>query len=500
VGETDQATGVTEPPGLSVNNMSRQQRTILFAAWAAMTGLALFVPAANDDWPLLTPILDFTWAKLLPVGLFWRPLEVLFRGVLGFVPDIFPVANHLMVGVGHGLSAWAVSTILRRFSVAAPVRFGVTLVFLVSQAGAATVFSVDGINQAWALAFGLCGALALMPRCGRVPWELWFVCAALSALTRESGLAFFAVGPVLAAAREAHLRSGREKSSRPWMRLAVGAALGAVGVAGYIGLRAWLLDSPNVFVGGGRYAIQFAPLVVVRNLGMLAGASVTTLDTVAAFLRPTNWWGTILSAACGLPLLVWLAGQSKRAAASPSTWLVAGAVVLASIPHALSPRPAEMYAYPTLGLVCILAGLLAANARLTSRWMSIGAAMVCFLVASTSVDIHKWWAMVSYGRSADVIAASIDAQTTGERPSTVCVVCRAQFWEGSESGYSIYYQPPEWASFWGMSVLPRWKWKNPKRFVYCTAGAACDPSCDATWVFPEKGLVIVSAGPPKVPR
>ena len=166
------------------------------------------------------------------------------------------------------------------------------------------------------------------------------------------------------------------------------------------------------------------------------------------------------------------------------------AASLAALPHVIIEHPGEMNAYPTVAFLCLCLGL-ALKSVTRARLRGVGAAFILFLVMSGFVNHAKWLAMMRYARSADIIVASIDRQTTGPRPKVVCIIGRK---DAVPKGYSVFYQSPEWASDWGRAVQPRWGWNVPQRLRDCEPDGRCPAGCDATWEFPGDGRVIVRPG------
>lgn len=408
------------------------------------------------------------------------------RLLLGYIPFAFPFLNHLLIVTAHGLTAVIIAKLVGLAGLSRRTAVLVSAVFVISSTVCATIFSIDGLCQAWSTTFGVLSVWAYL-RFAR-PWNIvgWMSLAMTATLAKESGIAWFVAGPLLAVAIEG--RSLLERTQV--LRLGRSVVIGACGALLYFALRFSLKAEMVLGSESGRYALHLSPTDWLQSITLLVGLSTTTIDTLSVFLPPRNLALAGVSAVASLPLAAMAVLGILRYPQKARIMLIIAAALVVSSPHLLIEHPGEMHAYPTFAVLIMLLAFAIDDIALSSRRIAT-LAVGLFLLASIGVGAHKWWLMVGHSRTADIVAQSIDAQTTGKKPETVLVV-RA---EDNMLGYSVFYQNPAKASCWGMSVMVLWGWKYPQKFLYADEAKSLGQHYDAMWViYPDGRVKVTSEG------
>lgn len=463
-------------------------------AWIVLSWLLISLPSfwvypSLDNWSSSRPMTNVSWDILMP-RLFWRPLEMVNLALVGALPFLYPWYLHLLAALGHGASGLAVHQLARRAGAGPTAAACATSLFLVSPAVGAAVWNVHGVTQTWSTAFGLGSAWAYVTFRDGWAGASWIGLAALAALWKESGLAFFVAVPVLG--ELARLSGGRGEGNIPSRRVVAGILMGLAGIGVYLLVRRALAPGASLGLPRGPYALQADPLLWGRNLLMLLGVSLTTIDTVALFGFPRRPMWALASLAAGLPLLGVLVVSMLRSWGLERWRLAALGVLAVSAVYLPMGHVSEKYAHP---LVAVLAILLAGGAATATHGLprrSLTGALALFLISAAAVDVHKLTEMIRTGRGAEAVAGRIAAQTVGEPPVRVCVVA-----VGRENArvYSIFQGEPGPASGWGLAVLPRWNWRFPRSVSRADKREDCSADRDALWTVSVDGEVRIDRLP-----
>ncbi len=473
---------------------------LILGAFSAMAVPAFWVLPAIDDFGAVQPIFHFSWHILLPgaeIGFRWLPFRNLLRLLTGEFPQYNLAIHHLTVILGHGLSAALVYYLAKRMGATVKVAAWACVIFLVTPAVAAAVWSLDSAIQTMSTAFGLAAtAVYLLPK-RRVAIAGWLALSAISVLWKESGIAWFLATPALGAMIRIHdLNSGggskTDAGRRIWKNMGLAWCYGILGIAIYFAVRFGLTHSLALGAKHGRYDLAIDPLIWARNLVMLLGVSTTTTDTLALFGHPSRIGLAVVSTVLGLPLLgITIYRVVKEWPIA--TWILAFvAVGLVAGPHLLLGHVSEMYAHPVVAtLVIILAPLFNGFHERHSALLAV--ALGTFLMASVGVDFHKWRGIERTGMDARLVGERIAAQTIGARPKFVCTVIN---WKRRQiKGYSVFEFPAGPAATGGRAVWPLWGWKTPARIVVVSNRRDCPVESQAVWRISLSGAVRVYPGP-----
>lgn len=478
-----------ESPGSGSSLLSSRRRHALgmVLSWLAVSLPAFWVFPSLDNWTWGRPMTQVSWDILRP-RLFWRPFEMFNFALIGALPFLYPWYLHLLAVLGHGASGLAVHHLVRRAGADPRAAAWATTLFLVSPAVGASVWNILGVTQTWSTALGLASVWAYVAfREGRAGAS-WIGLAALSSIWKESGLAFFLAAPILGEWVRVSENRGSVAADSPPRRVGAGMMTGVASLAVY-GLLRWVLrPSAPLGLPTGRYSVHADPLLWSRNLLMLLGVSLTSVDTVAVFGSPWRPLWAITSLLAGLPLMGMVVVGVMRVWSLKRWSLAALSILAVSSVYLPMGHVSEKYAHP---FVAVLAILLAGGAATASHGLprqSLGAALGLFLLSAAAVDAHKLTEMIRTGRGSQEVAARIVSQTVGAPPFKVCLVT-----VGRENAhiYSIFQGEPGPASGWGLSVLPHWNWRFPWSVMRVDRREDCGVDRDTVWTVSVDGRVSV---------
>ena len=156
-------------------------------------GVCGILPTFDDYTTLQSP----WWVQIADPGYFFpdavrRPFDALLGYVVGCQPWLFPTLNHILIILGHVASACLVFTICKKLSFSSLATNIATLFFFFSPATLGATLACDGFNQTYAQLWGLLALWLYL----NGKWQ-WLLCIVLAALSKENGLAWAVVPPIL---------------------------------------------------------------------------------------------------------------------------------------------------------------------------------------------------------------------------------------------------------------------------------------------------------------
>lgn len=169
-----------------------RNKTIIAISAILSIGAFFILPVYDDFYYLSSPHKMMDVESFLPNGSFWRPIDALWGIMMGKYVDAFPFLNHLLVLICFAYSSFGLIKILNYSNVKGYTKSIAIAIFMLSPALVATTYSIDSINQALCLAFGISSLLLYKHH------KFWtYVFITLSLFSKESGIAWFAVTPLL---------------------------------------------------------------------------------------------------------------------------------------------------------------------------------------------------------------------------------------------------------------------------------------------------------------
>jgi hypothetical protein len=439
-----------------------------------------------DDWFMGGPILTFDWNLLRPQRIFWRPFEMLWRGLLALEPGLHPHLSHALAACAHASCVLLVFALVRAMRLALPIAATTAAAFAIFPSVAAAVWSIDGVAQTMSSAFGLLGVFAFIKGSGGRRLPLWIACAALSVLWKESGIAWFLGVPLLGTLIQVQARDRRIDLARLMQPLGIG----LLGVVAYLALRALLATGQVLGEDEGRYSVQFNPATWLVNLSMLLAVTLSPLDTVSLFGDPRRIGAVVLTAALGLPLLMKVVLHLPHVYSLPVAVLAVASVLAVMGPHLLMGRVSEMHAHHVTAVVFLILAPAVAAAASQQKAILVGAG-IAMLAAALLTNLNKMNEMVLTGeRAATVGFALVEAHGGAPPPRYVCVIR-----VGAEQarGYSVFQASPGPAAAWSLAARGVWGYGYPARQHYALDVQACPADVDVIWEISVVGAVRVLA-------
>ena len=451
-----------------MKTFTRNQYIIFFTVYAVFIAAVLFIMPYGDDWGYSSePKIGESLAhlKILPEGGKWRPLEVIYGYLLGFIPWAYPVLNHIIVVTGHFISAYFFILIGMRFGFTRTVSFWSGILFIISGNTFATFSSVDSINQSLSLAFGVLSVWYCVKK-DRINYPLYILFCWLSVLSKESGFLFFLVGPAFYAANRFVTFKGIKR--RDWKSLIAPFGIGLLMVLLYFSITFGIdfveqminKESGKEWTKNEYYNIPFG---IVSLL-----ARFIPMDMPAFLLSPRNYPVFAVSLLLPLPLIIYSAWSSVKHLLKGnllSFAAVACALVMA-LSHAKVGAITEMNGYHILFFLNFMFLFGLKDLKRTTGIIFIS----LFIIGSGTSLIHKYTIIRKTNRLSEIVVNNISAQTT-IIPENVLIILV----DNESLGHDIYQPIAASASGGGDIMKMIWnKWDMKTSYLTCRIDA--DPS------------------------
>ena len=255
---------------------------IIIAVSALLCIGAFFIlPVYDDFYYLSSPHKSLDMESLLPNGSFWRPIDALWGGIIaGKLVSLFPFLNHLLVILCFAYASYGLIKVLKYCNVGG---FSLSLamsMFMLSPALVATTYSIDATNQALSLAFGI-GSLSMY----RKHKPASYLLMALSLFSKESGIAWFVVTPLLSMVIEHGFHDGKKIDKSEYMLLIKPYCISIIAIMAYAALR-YSLNIPVETAAG--YTDRYTPHIGLNNITSLCIITGLAL-TVGVLTKDARW-------------------------------------------------------------------------------------------------------------------------------------------------------------------------------------------------------------------
>lgn len=395
-----------------------------------------------DDWTYLTvPNFDgFMKADyLLPRGNQWRPFDAIFGYLLALRPTLFPWMNHVVIVVGHVVNTLLVYSIGQQLGFKSLARYISTLVFYLSPAMVATVLNTDSINQVYSQLWGLTGLLICLRMHGRRKYVLWGITLLLATLSKENGIMWAWVTPLVVAGGKNERRAIRN-----------GFLWGTFVAFLYLTVRfAWsteVIRTDSAYVNDGL-------LQHVRGLMMLIGYTFIPLDYVSIVHAPSrNGWLIAITLLLSIPFLMifvrYLLKSSSRIG-----WVLLAGILLLALPHLLTIF-SVLHAYAALSLSALLIGFV--TQQETRRQWLIGS-FIAYAAAMLISTGHHWQKSVESGETARQLVREVLRQSKHSAHNVFLIMQ-----EDKSPQYSSFCVNPADAFGWGRAVCMETHYQWPE--------------------------------------
>ena len=395
-----------------------------------------------DDWTYLTvPNFDgFMKADyLLPRGNQWRPFDAIFGYLLALRPTLFPWMNHVVIVVGHVVNTLLVYSIGQQLGFKSLARYISTLVFYLSPAMVATVLNTDSINQVYSQLWGLTGLLICLRMHGRRKYVLWGITLLLATLSKENGIMWAWVTPLVVA-------GGRNERQA----IRNGFLWGTVVAFLYLTVRfAWsteVIHTDSAYVNDGL-------LQHVRGLMMLIGYTFVPLDYVSIVHAPSrNGWLIAITLLLSIPFLMVFV-RCLLKSSSRIGWVLMASILLLALPHLLTIF-SVLHVYAALSLSALLIGYVIQQE--TRRQWLIGS-FVAYAAAMLISTGHHWQKSVESGETARQLVREVLRQSKHSAHNVFLIMQ-----EDKSPQYSSFCVNPADAFGWGRAICMETHYQWPE--------------------------------------
>ena len=369
-----------------------------------------------------------------------RPWDFLFGCLLGFFPALFPTLNHIVIILGHAASALLVYALCRRLQMRGWATHIATLYFFFSPATLGATLACDGLNQTYAQFFGLLSLwFYLKQRKG-----LWILFIVMAVLSKENGLAWAIVPPIIA--------YGFQLTDRR-------TALRHVGIGLLVALIYFIVFFIIYHSGlfGIQYDEQYSQNTLASHLKdfvQLMAYTWVPLDYMSAVYPPTrNWTIVIITALMTLPFLMLLGRRWSLLKQRQLLSLVACFFILVS-PHLIT-LVSIMHNYAALSVAALIIAYIVSYLP-ENRLLVV--AFVLYMAAALFTDIRHYVAARESGELSREMAMEVINSTDTPTEKVLCISIDDE----AEPRYSNFCVRPVDAFAWGLSVrhFSHYTWKT----------------------------------------
>lgn len=439
--------------------LTRRKLWGIFIAYVILNCLLIFTltPMADDWCCAAAPYVnDGTWYRIFPMAAFWRPFEGLLAYFLGEYPFLFPHLNQFLVILGHSLLCLALFRGLFWYTHSDYQAFVGAAVFAAAPGVVSTTSQMDGINQCWALVFGV-GALWAYFKGWQTENKGYFVIYVLAALVstlfKENGISWFLTPVFLHILYQ--YRLGRQPLFHyVWLHKSY-IVLGVIYSLLYFCMRFAVAGKVAIGVGeSGRYAFHPTIGLIIKNFAIMHASAYTCLDTLALFLKPHQWIIFGVTAIITLGLFAGLAFVLKRQVTRKELVILVYLLLINmynSLAQAVMHQVSEMSVYQMVFGFAFIIGLLWKYALVEKlfRWMT-----VVFLICGMCVSLHKF--AMTHAYAAEIQRYMVRYQDEFKNmPREILIFYVIG---DSTKGYSTYWQPAGWGLEQGRAFRCNWNW------------------------------------------
>lgn len=413
-----------------------------------------------------------------------RPFDFLLGCIVGWWPALFPVLNHLLIILGHTLSAILVFTICRQLNFSSIATNIATIFFFFSPATLGATLACDGFNQTYSQLWGLLSLLCYL----KERRKLWIVCIIMAALSKENGLAWAIVPPIVGYAFQFVDRRNALRHIGYGLLIAIAYFLvfGIIYLTGIIGID---------------YDGQYTDATLLshaKDFIQLMAYTWVPADYMSIVYPPTrNLPIAIVTVLLSLPFILLLASKWKLLKSLQLLLLIGCFFILLS-PHLIT-LVSIMHNYAALSVAAIIIGFIVS--RLSNKKMVI-ASFVLFIAAALFTDIHHCLA----ARQSALLGKHMALLAISKAPQPLERAFCINIDNADEPRYSNFCVRPVDAFAWGLSVrhYSHYAWNTAitevtlpqydEQRVKALADSALQAGNEAVWVagYDKDPLIVIT--------
>lgn len=344
-----------------------------FVLWAVVG-----IYPSYDDWSTLSsPNFDADWAKFfLPYGSVWRPFDALMGYVVGAAPQLFPALNHVCIVFGHLLGAILVMKLSQLLGFGRAAQFVATIFFWISPCMLGTVLSCDSLNQTYSQMWGMAAVWFYLSVKGRGRYAAWAACVMLAALSKDNGIAWAVVPPVLAFA------FGRENMRSASRHLLFGVAIAVAYGCIRIALPSTEYYNPDYHT--------FLLAKKIKEIAIFVGYTWVAADYVSIVHAASRCLPlAALTLVLSLPFVYMMFVRSPRLWLTRRFAGLAVCIIIVMSPHLLISL-SVMNTYAGLGMSALLVAFVADHTERHHPSL-LRTAFAMYVAAALITDIHHWY-------------------------------------------------------------------------------------------------------------
>ncbi len=395
-----------------------------------------------DDWTYFTTPWSIVWndcnliEAFMPYAGYWRPFDMLYGWLLSFYPPAYPIANHIMVAIGHIGNAIILYHFSTKMIKTEHGRNISVLFFVLSPGILGTVTGIDTLNQTWACLSGMLSIESYMFLSGRKRILLWLICVVVATMWKENGIAFAIIGPLLAWGWE---KENTKQLIKAWIKAIVICIV-------YFAVR-YALRNDNVEIKPDYFDFSLGRRL--KNFGVFLGITFIPLDYVSLYFKPLrNWFVVAVTAMLATPLILHIFWQGRTLIKSRKFIALAISILAAASPHLLTLFTA-MHSYAALPIAALSIGWMADKVQ-SDKLLKL--LTVTFAISCIFINLHHWIEAYKSGVMGDRMAQQGMDELNSHTATPVDSVFTISVYQG-EPKYSSFCVIPVDAFAWGCSLL-----------------------------------------------
>ena len=399
-----------------------------FVLWA-VCGI---LPTFDDFTTLQSPQFTSIWSKeLLPNDNFWRPFDFLFGCLLGWNTSLFPTLNHIIIILGHTINTLLVYLICSNLNINNVATNIATLFFFFSPASLGATLACDGLNQTFAQCWGLTATYCFLTIAGKQKIILWGLCTMMAALSKENGLAWAVLPPIIAYA----FNQLDKRKTLLYFSIGIGFAIV------YFILRLSLKVSSTI---NDEY-IESTLADHLKDLIQIIVYNWLPIDYMSiVYASERNWFLATITLATSIPFLLLLSIKNVSLWKDKTLMLLVASFFIVASPHLIT-LVSIMHNYAPLSITAIIIAYLVSKTP-ADRWLITTFSL--FLVTAVITDIHHTTGALNSGYFGKRLAMEAIKQI--DKPVTRAYVISID--DNTTPKYSSFAVRPIDAFAWGLSV------------------------------------------------
>lgn len=452
-------------------------------------GILLIRPTFDDFTTLSSPKKDADWLQyFVCYGTTWRPVDALIGYINGIDLRLFPTLNHLIVISAHLTCVYFVFKLAQTVGISRQASFLAALFYFISPCMLGTVLSVDATNQSLCQLFGLASVLVYIRDKSKARYFFWVVLIFLSALSKDNGITWACVGPVLDFAKG-------DVSNKRFAKNFMSGILVAL-LYGVIRLSIPVTDIGNT----GHLDLMTSIPYKFKGLATWLGYTWSATDYICIFYAPErNFFIVALTFLLSAPIMIIAFLGNRKVWRKKKTWILIAAILISASANLLIEM-SVMNTYCSLATSALLFGyLIDEYLKSTSNYKLVGIAMLLYLVSALFVDFHHWYNAWQTSLPSERLAEKIIQKSHHKARKAYIITIRDK-----NPKYSSFCVPVEDVTGWGGDVWLKNNCEWPKELSDTTIDNTPDAEqkairiaddklkeIDAVWIVLDKERVIV---------